>query len=257
MKRITRNNSIIMLLLMLGCLFIWKLTVFRRCLGEKVLQSLKITAKAETAIVADDEESDFAVGKDRQMIARLKRSIRRNKMIEREARRALQEEEFLEMWNKQNHQYRCTFYDLFEDMNAEQSLKENRNKRQEDMECAWKQLESFLKRTDLTKLSLEEREQLEKYKLVWKEWVSKAYDVNFSNEEKMVLYQQLRRQNNMVQTLLIRNLDRIHQYPVNDFVEKYEKIKQASQTFLYTGSRYRIDDPRQMERHFSVLLFGQ
>ena len=244
----------LLLLLLCGCLLVWNLN--RACSRLRLKTTDGIMAvegdddefMSETDVeeTADDHHADDG----RRQIARLKLAIRKNRTREREMKSALQEEAFLDAWHEQGLGYRCQRYilsgekidvqGLMELIGAsredceealevfqKRTLKSLIELRQQELDQTFEKLEAYLKRTDLSHLSLAEQESLQTYKEAWKAWVSGAYQDGKSLEEKMELFHSLKRQDEVIQTMLIRNLDHVHQYPVAAYIEKMEKARDA------------------------------
>ena len=244
----------LLLLLLCGCLLVWNLN--RACSRLRLKTTDGIMAvegdddefMSETDVeeTADDHHADDG----RRQIARLKLAIRKNRTREREMKSALQEEAFLDAWHEQGLGYRCQRYilsgekidvqGLMELIGAsredceealevfqKRTLKSLIELRQQELDQTFEKLEAYLKRTDLSHLSLAEQESLQTYKEAWKAWVSGAYQDGKSLEEKMELFHSLKRQDEVIQTMLIRNLDHVHHYPVADYAEKVEKARDA------------------------------
>ena len=120
--------------------------------------------------------------------------------------------------------------------------------RQQELDQTFVKLEAYLKRMDLSHLSLTEQESLQTYKAAWKAWVSGAYQDGKSLEEKMELFQSLKKQDDAIQTMMIRNLDHVHQYPMAAYIEKMEKARDAFHPLFTTrGSTHSvvIEDPEK------------
>jgi hypothetical protein len=184
---------------------------------------------------------------------------------------AIQEEAFLEAWHKEGRGYRCSHYILSgEKMDVQRlmeltgaskedceealevfqkrTLKSLIELRQQELDQTFVKLEAYLKRMDLSHLSLTEQESLQTYKEAWKAWVSGAYQDEKSLEEKMELFQSLKKQDDAIQAMMIRNLDHVHQFPVAAYIEKMEKARDAFHPLFATrGSTHSvvIEDPEK------------
>ena len=248
------ESFVLLLLLLCGCLLVWNLN--RACSRLRLKTTDGIMAvegdgdefmtETDTEEATDNHEMDDG----RRQIARLKSAIRKNRTREREMKSAIQEEAFLEAWHKEGRGYRCSHYILSgEKMDVQRlmeltgasredceegvemlkktTLKSLIELRQQKLDQTFEKLVTFLQRTDLSHLSLAEQESLQTYKEAWKAWVSGAYQDGKSLEEKMELFHSLKRQDEVIQTMLIRNLDHVHHYPVAAYIEKMEKARDA------------------------------
>ncbi|MBR3648836.1 MAG: hypothetical protein IKN52_01175, partial [Victivallales bacterium] len=236
------------------CLLVWRLDEACGRLRMSMMAEIKeaeedgdeFMSETDVEETADDHHADDG----RRQIARLKLAIRKNRTREREMKSALQEEAFLDAWHEQGLGYRCQRYilsgekidvqGLMELIGAsredceealevfqKRTLKSLIELRQQELDQTFEKLVTFLHRMDLSRLSLEEQDQLRKYKESWKAWTSEAYSNKNSLEEKMELFQSLKQQDEVIQTMLIRNLDHVHHYPVADYAEKVEKARDA------------------------------
>ena len=269
------ESFVLLLLLLCGCLLVWRLDEACGRLRMSMMAEIKeaeedgdeFMTETDTEEATDNHETDDG----RRQIARLKSAIRKNRTREREMKSALQEEAFLEAWHKEGRGYRCSHYilsgekidvqGLMELIGAsredceealevfqKRTLKSLIELRQQELEQTFEKLEAYLKRTDLSHLSLAEQESLQTYKEAWKAWVSGAYQDGKSLEEKMELFHSLKRQDEVIQTMLIRNLDHVHQYPVAAYIEKMEKARDAFHPLFATrGSTHSvvIEDPEK------------
>ena len=253
-KRETTEILVLLLLLLCGCLLVWKLNGACSRLRLKTTDGImavegdddEFMSETDVEETADDHHADDG----RRQIARLKLAIRKNRTREREMKSAIQEEALLEAWHKEGRGYRCSHYilsgekidvqGLMELIGAsredceealevfqKRTLKSLIELRQQKLDQTFEKLGTFLQRMDLSRLSLEEQDQLRKYKESWKAWTSEAYSNKNSLEEKMELFQSLKQQDEVIQTMLIRNLDHVHHYPVADYAEKVEKARDA------------------------------
>lgn len=248
------ESFVLLLLLLCGCLLVWRLDEACGRLRMSMMAEIKeaeedgdeFMTETDTEEATDNHETDDG----RRQIARLKLAIRKNRTREREMKSALQEEAFLDAWHEQGLGYQCQRYilsgekidvqGLMELIGAsredceealevfqKRTLKSLIELRQQELDQTFENLEAYLKRTDLSHLSLAEQESLQTYKEAWKAWVSGAYQDGKSLEEKMELFHSLKRQDEVIQTMLIRNLDHVHQYPVAAYIEKMEKARDA------------------------------
>ena len=274
-KRETTEILVLLLLLLCGCLLVWNLN--RACSRLRLKTTDGIMAvegdddefMSETDVeeTADDHHADDG----RRQIARLKLAIRKNRTREREMKSALQEEAFLDAWHEQGLGYRCQRYilsgekidvqGLMELIGAsredceealevfqKRTLKSLIELRQQELDQTFVKLEAYLKRMDLSHLSLTEQESLQTYKEAWKAWVSGAYQDEKRLEEKMELFQSLKKQDDAIQAMMIRNLDHVHQFPVAAYIEKMEKARDAFHPLFATrGSTHSvvIEDPEK------------
>ena len=248
------ESFVLLLLLLCGCLLVWRLDEACGRLRMSMMAEIKeaeedgdeFMTETDTEEATDNHETDDG----RRQIARLKSAIRKNRTRERELKSAIQEEALLEAWHKEGRGYRCSHYILSgEKMDVQRlmeltgasredceegvemlkktTLKSLIELRQQKLDQTFEKLVTFLQRMDLSRLSLEEQDQLRKYKESWKAWTSEAYSNKNSLEEKMELFQSLKQQDEVIQTMLIRNLDHVHHYPVADYAEKVEKARDA------------------------------
>ena len=274
-KRETTEILVLLLLLLCGCLLVWNLNRACSRLRLKTTDGImavegdddEFMSDTETEETADDHHAD----EGRRQIAKLKRAIRKNRTREREMKSAIQEEAFLEAWHKEGRGYQCLRYILSGEIidvqrlmeltgaskeDCEEALEVFQKRtlkslielRQQELDQTFEKLEAYLKRTDLSHLSLAEQESLQTYKEAWKAWVSGAYQDEKSLEEKMELFQSLKKQDDAIQAMMIRNLDHVHQFPVAAYIEKMEKARDAFHPLFATrGSTHSvvIEDPEK------------
>ncbi len=277
-KREKAEVLVLLLLLLGGCLLVWKLNGTCSHLRLKTTDEIMAVEGDDDEFLSDTEAEETAddhhADEGRRQIAKLKLAIRKNKTREREMKHAMEEEAFLEAWHKEGRGYQCQRYILSGEkidvqrlmeltgesreecekgleMFQKRRLKSLLELRRQEFDQTFVKLEAYLKRTDLSHLSLAEQESLQTYKEAWKAWVSGAYQDRKNLDEKMELFQSLKKQDEAIQAMMIRNLDHVRQYPVAAYVEKVEKARDAFHPlFVNSGNSHSevIEDPERPGR---------
>ena len=243
-KKTTAKNFGFLLLFLVGCIMVVKLHNMRNRLQLKYMSKV-MAVKVDDDYTDKHDEANVSLGDEWQRITSLRRTIRKNKMQEKEASRALQEEALMDLWARQVGMYRCTAYDEAEDKTATQSLKEALEMRQNKLDQTFEKIKEYLAHADLSKLSQYEKDALLKYEVFWKAWIDGAYSNKNGIDEKMELFLTLKRQEAVIQDILIRNLDNIHQSPVAAYTDLIEKAQDAFHPLHVNRGYYSkiIEDP--------------